>query len=290
MNPVIDFRIRPPLPSFREHFIYASHRPERIAAPDAGKTVLHRGREESRSAQLYSLTMMLEEMDAAGVTHAVVMGRDTGGDTRGRSDNEEIARFCADSGGRFIGFAGIDGSEPRTAVEQVARARALGLRGFAFDNGFCNLHQDDPSLWPVYDAIAREGMPLALTASLLLGPDMSYAHPERVRTVAKRYPDLPVVVCHACYPWSTLACAVAYECPNVYLLPDCYLNTNAPGSRDYVDAANHFMADRLLYGSAYPVRPIGQSLRNFRAQPLTQPALEGALWRNAQRLLDWPLG
>lgn len=184
----------------------------------------------------------------------------------------------------------IDGSEPRAAVEQVARARALGLRGFAFDNGFCNLHQDDPSLWPVYDAIAREGMPLALTASLLLGPDMSYAHPERVRTVAKRYPELPVVVCHACYPWSTLACAVAYECPNVYLLPDCYLNTNAPGSRDYVDAANHFMADRLLYGSAYPVRPIGQSLRNFQALPLTQPALEGALWRNAQRLLDWPVG
>lgn len=289
MTPIVDFRIRPPLPGFRDHFIFASHAKERVAVSDNQKSVLHRGREEALSAQQFSPELMIREMDDAGITHAVIMGRDTGGDAKDRSSNDEIAAFCNASGGRFVGFAGINGADPAQARTEVARAVQLGLRGFAFDNGFLKLHQDDPRLWPTYDAIAETGLPIALTASFLLGPDMSYAHPDRVRIVAKRYPHLPIVVSHACWPWTTLACAVAYENPNVYLLPDCYLNTFAPGTREYVDAANNFMPDRLLYASAYPVRPLGQSLRNFKSLPLSQVAMESALFANAQRLLGWPL-
>lgn len=287
MDRVIDFRIRPPLPSFRNHFIFASHTPQRLLADPRTLPVFHRDRQEARSAREFSLELMQHEMDDAGVTHAVIMGRDTG-DDHGTSDNEEIARFCAASQGRFVGFAGVNPANPRGAIATIRRAKALGLRGLAFDNGFLGLHQDDPSLWPIYDIAMEENLPLALTASSSLGPDLSYAHPERFRTVAKRYPDLPIIISHAAWPWATLACAVAYECPNVYLLPDCYLVTHAPGTEDYINAANHFMADRLLYASAYPVRPLGQSLRRFKELALKPEAMEGALFRNAQRLLNWP--
>lgn len=287
MQPVIDFRIRPPLPSFKKHFIFASHTPERLLADPHSLPVLHRDRHEARSAREFSLSLMLEEMDSAGITHAVIMGRDTG-DEYGTSDNAEIAQFCNESKGRFIAFAGINSAKPDAAIAEIRRARKLGLRGLAFDNGFLGLHQDDPSLWPIYDAAAEENLPIALTASLLLGPDLSYAHPDRFRRVAKRYPQLPIIVSHASWPWTTLACAVAYECPNVHLLPDCYLTTYAPGTDEYIKAANHFMSDRLLYGSAYPVRPLGQSLRRFKELPLTPEAMEGALFRNAKRILGWP--
>lgn len=288
MNYVIDFRIRPPLPSFKNHFIFTSHTPERLLADPHTLPVLHRDRQEARSAREFSLALMQREMDDAGVTHAVIMGRDTGGQY-GTSSNEEIAEFCAGSQGRFAGFAGIDPTNIGKAIQTIRRTKPLGLKGLAFDNGFVGLHQDDSSLWPVYDAAAEENLPLALTASLLLGPDLSYAHPDRFRAVAKRYPSLPIIISHAAWPWTTLACAVAYECPNVHLLPDCYLNTFAPGTDDYVKAANRFMSDRLLYASAYPVRPLGQSLRNFKELPLAPQAMENALFRNAQRLLNWPL-
>lgn len=284
---IIDFRIRPPIPSFANHIIYASHTEERLKLDQSKLPVLHRNRDESRSARERSVPLLLEEMDAAGITHAVIMGRDAGPQF-GVSSNEEIAGFCADSKGRFIGMAGANGTDPQKAIAEIKRARSLGLVGVAFDNGWVGLHQDDPKLWPVYEAAAAESLPLALTASQLMGADLSYSHPDRLKPIAKRFPELPLIVTHGAWPWTTHVCSLAYECPNVYLMPDCYLNTRAPGTDEYLSSANHFMPDRLLYASAYPVRPVGQSLKTFKSLPLSKEAMEGALWRNAQRLLGWP--
>lgn len=285
---VIDFRIRPPLPSFQNHFIFNSHTEEILKLDQRKLPVIARDRGESRSARERSVELLLAEMDAAGVTHGVIMGRNTG-DQFGVSDNAEIAGFCHDSGGRFKAFAGINGSKSEQAIAEIRRAKSLGLSGVAFDNGFLNLHDDDPSLWPVYDAAAEENLPIALTLSMLLGPTLDYSNPDRVRPIAKRYSSLPIIVTHGAFPWTTLACAVAYENPNVYLMPDCYLNTGAPGTDEYVKAANSFMPDRLLYASAYPVQPIGKSLASFRKLPLTQAARSAALSENARRVLNWSL-
>lgn len=287
-NPIVDFRIRPPLASFRDQFIFKSHTEENLRIDQRKLPVIARDRHESASARQRSTQLLLAEMDAAGVTHGVIMGRDAGA-AYGASSNDEIAEFCAASGNRFRGFAGINGSDIKQAISEVRRARSIGLVGAAFDNGFINLFDDDESLFPIYDAVAEEGLPLALTLSLLLGPTLEYSNPDRVRKVAKRYPGTPLIITHGAYPWTTLACAVAYENPNIYLMPDCYLNTRAPGSMTYVEAANEFMPERLLYASAYPVQPIGKSLESFQRLPLTPEAQRMALSENASRLLNWDL-
>lgn len=282
---VIDFRVRPPLECFTSHFIYKSHTQARLDADPLTLPVLHRNRGESKSALLRSMDLFMQEMDQAGIDHGVVLGRDSS-DSYGASDNGKIAEFCAASEGRFLGFAGISSTDTQKGMKEIRKIKERGLLGACFDSGFSNIHQDDPTLWPLYDAIAEEGLPLVLTASMLLGDDMSYAHPDRVRKVAKRYPQTKIIVAHACWPWTTLACAIAYENPNIYLLPDCYMNTNAPGTGDYVHAANTFLEDRMIYGSAYPVRPLGDSLQVFHSLPLTESAKRKALWDNAAQLLN----
>jgi len=282
---IIDFRVRPPLPCFTSHFIYRSHTQERLDADQLTLPVLHQNRGESKSALLRSLDLFMAELDAARIDKAVILGRDSS-ENYGASDNSAIAEFCAASNGRFFGFSGISSTDPKKGLKEIKQTRQRGLLGACFDSGFSNIHQDDPSLWPLYDAVAEENLPLVLTASMLLGDDMSYAHPDRVRKVAKRYPQTKIIVAHACWPWTTLACAIAYENPNIYLLPDCYMNTNAPGTADYVHAANTFMEDRMIYGSAYPVRPLSDSLTTLKSLPLTESAKRKMLWDNAARLLN----
>jgi predicted TIM-barrel fold metal-dependent hydrolase len=284
---VIDFRVRPPLKSFKDHIIYASHTEEAVKADQRNFAVLRRNRGESRSAREHSVELFTQEMDAAGITHGVIMGRDAG-PAYGTSSNEEIAEFCANSKGRYIGMAGVNGTNLRDAKQTIRDARKMGFVGVAFDNGWVGLHQDHPNLMGLYEAAAADNLILALTASQLMGPDSSYSHPDRLKPIAKAFPNTPLVVTHAAWPWTAHVCSLAYECPNVYMLPDCYLNTGAPGTDEYVLSANRFMSDRLLYGSAYPVRPLGTSLEYFRKLPLTTEAMEGALWKNAQRLLGWP--
>ena len=121
---------------------------------------LHRRREESRSALQYSLELFFEELDAAGVTHGVVMGRQAD-DFYGSSNNEEIAEFCDAHSDRFVGFAGVNGSDTNAALKTIEQAGTWQMKGVAFDNGWVGdppLHQDDDRLWPLYEAAAEAGV------------------------------------------------------------------------------------------------------------------------------------
>jgi predicted TIM-barrel fold metal-dependent hydrolase len=65
-----------------------------------------------------------------------------------------------------------------------------------------------------------------------------------------------------------------------------YLFGGLPGASDYINAANGFMADRFLFGSAYPVVPVDQAVREFLKFPLKEAVVDRVLYANAARLLD----
>lgn len=58
------------------------------------------------------------------------------------------------------------------------------------------------------------------------------------------------------------AAAVACVTPNVWLLPDVYMNIrDVPVSKFYAEAVHLLHGRRILYGSAYPLRGMAQSLK-----------------------------
>ena len=71
---------------------------------------------------------------------------------------------------------------------------------------------------------------------------------------------------------------------NIYLCPDMYL-FNCSGAADYIMAANNFMQDRFLFGTAYPLMPIVDCVSHFKGlfKPEVLPKL---LYKNAAKLLD----
>ena len=99
------------------------------------------------------------------------------------------------------------------------------------------------AVFPLYEAAIDLGVPVVVTSSHVIGPDMSFAMPEYLQRVALAYPELTIVVGHACWPWTTQACALAARCHNVYLMPEFYMYVaSMPCARDYVDAANGFLS------------------------------------------------
>ena len=104
--------------------------------------------------------------------------------------------------------------------------------------------------------VAEHGLILALTSSIYyVGPDMSYCMPVHIQRVAMQFPQVPIVVPHAFWPWVTEGCGVAFQNSNVYLVPDFYgYIPNSPGAEEYVKAANYYLGYRLLFASSYPIR------------------------------------
>jgi len=283
--PVIDFRVRPPFLGFNQLDLY---RP-RTADPDPVTLVAFaENREAAPSFEKRSIELFVSEMDSADIGWAVAMGRQAA--VGGTVDNDDLLALTLAYPGRFVGFAGVSVKDIDAAVAEVDRCAGAGMRGISLEAPWNDppMHHDDLSLAPVYEAAIRHGLVTALTSSIYVGPDLSYSNPVRIQRVANAYPTLKIVVPHASWPWSTQMCGVALKCPNIYLIPDFYgFLPGIPGAADYLLAANSYLSYRTLFASSYPVRPLGQSVRQFSELAWdSEEILERCLRANAERLLD----
>lgn len=274
---VIDCRLRPPVRGFRKMVMYANApRRDRV-------TRIHRF-EPAPSATKQSLPLLFREMDAAGVTLGVVVGRYSS--LYGSVTNEEVAGIVREHPARFVGIAAIDPSDRRRAIAQIDAAVKDGLRGVNIEPGSYEqpLYPDDRRLYPIYAHCEDRGLPVFVMAGGSAGPDLSYTHPQHIDRVAADFPGLSIVVTHGGWPWVSEILHVAFRRPNIYLSPDQYV-AHLPGMDDYVKAADGFLADRFLYASSYPFTPVKDYADWFRALPIRPESMEKVLWRNAARLL-----
>ena len=116
------------------------------------------------------------------------------------------------------------------------------------------------------------------------GPDLSHSDPVIIDRVCGDFPNLTVINTHGGYPWVQQILFVAFKRPNLYLCPDMYM-FNVPGVNDYVAAANTFMRDRMVFGTAYPFIGFKDGVEQFCALPFKPEVLPGLLYKNAARAL-----
>jgi uncharacterized protein len=234
------------------------------------------------------MTAFMEEMDEAGVDKAVIAGRQSA-PNYGSVPNEEVAELVRQYPDRFLGFGGVMGTDLTAALTEVDRIAEWGLKGVAMDNGWADppLYDDDERLFAIYDKCDKLGLILSLTASIFIGPDLTYSMPVHIQRVAIRFPNLKIAVPHGSWPWTTEICAVAFQCRNVHLVPDFYFHIpNTPGAEQYLRAANYYLQHRLLYASSYPVRPLKQSVEQFKALAFDKDETRRlCLGANAARIL-----
>lgn len=281
---IIDFRVQPPFKSFLDIYFYR-RRPTVVDPVNVNAFSI--GRRASAAYDERSIELFVAEMDEAKIDLAVVMGQHAAA-TWGSVANDDIGELIRLYPGRFAGFAGIDPAEPDPVKEMHRSIDELGCCGVALLPGWSDppSYDDDRVLYPIYEAARERGIPVMITSSHVIGPDMSYAMPHHIQRVALDLPELTIIVGHACWPWTTQACALAMRCPNVYLMPDFYMHVpQMPGAGDYVGAANTYLSHRMLYSSCFPTRPLGQAVDDFRDLPLAPEAQENLLWRNGARLL-----
>lgn len=218
-----------------------------------------------------------------GLAHAVVVGRHTPGQHLPNDSIHAIVHGHPE-------LIGIGAADPlvqggQAALAEAERAvRELGLRGIDIEPGFGEppRHPDDPVYFPLYELAQSLGVPVFLMTGPTT-PDPRFNDPAPLARVAQAFPRLPLVACHGWWPNTQQAVGLAFRHDNVFLVPDMYLFQ--PGGQAYVEAANGFLGEQLLFGSSYPFRPIGQSIDDFLRLGFRERALDRLLYGNAARLL-----
>lgn len=275
---IVDFRVRPPFGGYLDTHMYRDR--ERTA-----RMARAQGHEPPPALAAADWETFLAELAESGIDVAVVPGRRARA-AYGAVSNEDIARLVREGRGRFVGFAAVKEGASEAPDELTYAVRELGLVGLAMDPGFAEPARkvDDETLAPLFERCRELRVPVMITISGNAGPDIGYANPVHVDRVAAAYPDLPIIVAHGGWPWVIEMLGVAFRRPNVWISPDMYA-VNMPGALHYVEAANSFLGDRLLFGSSYPFLPLAGALASYRTLPFQPGVLQAVLGDNARRLL-----
>jgi len=161
----------------------------------------------------------------------------------------------------------------------------LGFKAINIEPGFGEpaLHADDPLLYPIYEACQSLNVPVCLMTGPTT-PNFDFNNPNAVARLARHYPNLKIICFHGYYPFVNEVIGAAFLYPNIYLVPDMYIFQ--PGSKLYVEAANSFLSEQLLFGSSYPFRAMKQSVDDFAALGFNDNILDKVFYENAKRILS----
>ncbi|MBY0558533.1 amidohydrolase family protein [Hyphomicrobium sp.] len=276
---IIDVRSRPAF----LHDFYGARRgtPEFETAKWLNRRV--GSKDDEHFVRSHTLEGFQRDIRNANITTAVVIGRDT---PAIQNTNDDIAKLVAGRG-ELIGVGSVDPDRLGAdgAVQEAERAvHSLGLKAINLEPGFGTpaRHFDDRLLFPVYEALQGWGIPVFLMSGPTT-PDLNFNNPAAIGRVARAFPDLSIVVHHGAWPNVLDIIGVAFRYANVSVVPDMYIFL--PGGSFYVEAANGFMREQLLFGSSFPFRDMAQSVQDYQRLGFNDAVLESIMFGNANRLL-----
>jgi uncharacterized protein len=238
---------------------------------------------------------LLDEMDAVGVTRAVILGQDTHA-TKNPSfknytiRNDELAKIASHSEDRLVPFAGVDPNAGTAAVRELRRAvKQLGMRGLKVHSSANSVYLNDRRrMFPIYELCQESSIPILFhTGTTGLGDcEIRYSKTELVDDVCQAFPDLKVVMAHFGWPWPDVAIAIALRNPNVFIDVSGWKPKYIPQS--VMPYLNGILQDRFLFGTDYPMLRQEEWMDDFRANlaPRLKPGVaDKLLTGNAKRLL-----
>src|SRR6185436_10570556 len=107
---------------------------------------------------------------------------------------------------------------------------------------------------------------VAITLSMLGAKEFELINPSALDRMARDFPKVNFVSAHGSYPYVLEVIAVAMKRENVWIAPDMYM-IYAPARHLYVEAAQGYLQDRMLFGTGYPYTPLAEAVERFRALP-----------------------
>ncbi|WP_029136739.1 amidohydrolase family protein [Nakamurella lactea] len=219
-------------------------------------------------------------MDDSGVDRAVVLSHDGLFDPSSQA-NDELAAFVARHPQRMIGFGSVSPRRPDAVVETERMMSVLGLRGIKLHPWLQGFSLHEAALDPICETVQAAG-------GIVVSHDGTppYSTPAQIAALARRHPELPVVLGHGglhdC--WREALAAVA-QTPNLYL---CICGTPPYAARYILE---HAPQHRVLFGtdaglSDKPSQDYAAArVREIAGWGITADQRQAMLVDNPQRLL-----
>jgi predicted TIM-barrel fold metal-dependent hydrolase len=241
-------------------------------------------------ARLATAEQALASMDRNGIDGAFALGFGWGDLALCRMHNDYLLDAQERVPSRFAGFAAIQPAAGEAALAEVARAIGGGLRGVGelMPHGQGYRLDDWAVVSPLAEALVALDRPLLVHISEPIGhlyAGKGDVSPTAAWQLAARFPTLKLVFAHwgGGLPFYELMPEVRDALQNTYY--DSAATTYLYDFKIFRAVADLCGADRVLFGTDYPLLHQGPFLRRAQALGLPDETLAAILGGNAARLV-----
>ncbi len=241
-------------------------------------------------AKLATAEELIDSMDKTGVEISVIINAGWTTNELCRETNDYILESIARYSKRLIGFCTVQPKSIDAAVAEIERCARAGARGIgemrpdiqSFDL------TDEEVMTPFVAALRKHKLILLTHASEPVGHDYrgkGAITPDVLYPFSTRYPDVPLVCAHwgGGLPFYALMPEVKQAMKNVYF--DTAASPFLYSPQIYRRVADLVGADRILFGTDYPLLSPTRLLDEINTTDLSEAEKRLILSENARRLL-----
>jgi hypothetical protein len=244
-------------------------------------------------AKLATAEEIIAAMDKDGVDVSVVLNYGWSTLSLCAEVNDYILESVSRYPKRLVGFCSVVPSEDDAALREVERCIKNGVKGIGelrLDDHLLKKHSP-AVLQPIIDIIIKNNLILLTHASEPVGHQYSgkgTATPDLLYTLITAFPDLKLVCAHwgGGLPFYALMPEVKTALKNVYF--DTAASPFLYTPQVYSQVAQLVGADKILFGSDFPLIPQRRFLKEIAALDLPEDAKNKILAGNAKKLLGLP--
>ncbi len=223
--------------------------------------------------------ILLAKLDEHSIDYGIVIADSLGESTIGTS--EEIVRLAGKEKRLFavIGVSPLAGINLHYVANTLDQKRAVGVKLYPGHEPFT---LEDSRLIPLYEELEKRRVPL-LVHTEWTKDGKAVPHPSEVARVARKFPDLPVVVCH-CWKGNALeAVATVAGLHNVYYELSSMLEGDAREAESLLSTLMQKAPSRVLFGSDYASCELDGQLEKL-SKMVRGDARTKVLFENANKL------
>jgi uncharacterized protein len=177
-------------------------------------------------------------------------------------DDEVVAAYVAADASRLVGFLSVDPTQPGWEDELARGHQDLGLRGIKLLPMYAGFFPQDKQLGPLWEYAARNRLPVLLhtgTTFIAQAP-LECTLPRHVDVVARRYPEVVIVMGHLGHPFEGECVAVIRKHPRVYADVSALYYRPFQLYHSLMLAQEYGVWHKLLFGSDYPFTTVDDSV------------------------------
>ena len=225
-----------------------------------------------------TVSNLLEKGTSAGIDHFIVQSVATS-PKQVKSINEFIAESVKNSGGKFTGLGTLH-PESEDIKGDIEHLLELGLKGVKLHPDIQAFKIDDYRCLKIYEQCEDRNLPILMHTG---DSRYDYSNPNRMLPILQIYTSLTVVGAHlgGWSVWDDASEKLAHF-DNFYV--DCSSSFQFMERDKAKELIRHFGADKVLFGTDYPMWSYEKEIEYFLSLGLDEAELNSILNINAKKI------